>query len=183
MTTAILFATDLSGCSGPAARLAAEFARRLDARLHVLHVRATSTATPQPALERLAAELGPAGSVVTAVETGPPVADKIVDYAGRHGVELIVVGTHGRTGVSRALLGSVAERVVRTSTCPVLTVPCVWQGAPAAAHPPVVAREPELHRCLVCRGVSEDLICMACREQIRGGMIERKHREERTGHL
>ncbi len=146
MTTAILFATDLSECSGPAGRVAADFARRLDAQLHLLHVRATSTARPEAAVERLAADLGPAGSVVTAVETGPPVADKIVDYAGRHGVELIVVGTHGRTGVSRALLGSVAERVVRTSACPVLTVPCVWHGAPAAAQPPVAAREPELHR-------------------------------------
>jgi nucleotide-binding universal stress UspA family protein len=46
----------------------------------------------------------------------------IVDYAKREGVDLIVMGTHGRTGLTHMFLGSVAERVVRTAPCPVLTV-------------------------------------------------------------
>ena len=46
----------------------------------------------------------------------------IVDYAGREHVDLIVTGTHGRGGVAHLLMGSVAERVVRTAPCPVLTV-------------------------------------------------------------
>jgi nucleotide-binding universal stress UspA family protein len=49
-------------------------------------------------------------------------AGAIVDYATRHGIGLIVAGTHGRGAVAHALIGSVAERVVRTAPCPVLTV-------------------------------------------------------------
>jgi nucleotide-binding universal stress UspA family protein len=55
------------------------------------------------------------------VRTG--VADsELVSYAEEVGADLIVVGTHGRTGVAHVLLGSVAERVVRTARCPVLSV-------------------------------------------------------------
>jgi len=54
---------------------------------------------------------------------GPP-AETIVGYAREHGHDLIVVASHGRTGLSRWMLGSVAERVVRQAHCPVLTVRC-----------------------------------------------------------
>jgi nucleotide-binding universal stress UspA family protein len=59
--------------------------------------------------------------VLTTVVTGRP-ADSITDYAQAERFDLIVMGTHGRTGLSHALLGSVAERVVRKAPCPVLTV-------------------------------------------------------------
>jgi nucleotide-binding universal stress UspA family protein len=49
-------------------------------------------------------------------------AREIVDYAEEEGIDVIVMGTHGRSGVDRLLLGSVAERVVRSSTVPVLTI-------------------------------------------------------------
>jgi nucleotide-binding universal stress UspA family protein len=49
-------------------------------------------------------------------------AGSIVEYASGHGIDLIVMGTHGRGGMSHLLMGSVAERVVRTAPCPVLTV-------------------------------------------------------------
>ena len=49
-------------------------------------------------------------------------ARTIAEYAAERGVDLIVMGTHGRTGVAHLLLGSVAERLVRTAPCPVLTV-------------------------------------------------------------
>jgi universal stress protein A len=49
-------------------------------------------------------------------------SQSITRYAAEHGIDLIVMGTHGRTGVAHALIGSVAERVVRTAPCPVLTV-------------------------------------------------------------
>ena len=55
------------------------------------------------------------------VEIGPP-ADSIVRVAQERGVELIVIATHGRSGIKGLLFGSVAERVVRTATCPVLTM-------------------------------------------------------------
>ncbi len=176
MGSQILLATDLSECSAPAGRVASEYARRLGARLHVLHV--TPAAAAAPALEQLVSQLDVAGAVM-AVETGAAVADEIVRYAARQRIELIVMGTHGRTGFSRALLGSVAERVVRTAPCPVITVPYLWAGAPPAE--PAVGAEPPLQRCLVCRETSADLICERCRARIRGEALEHKRREERAG--
>ena len=49
-------------------------------------------------------------------------SDEIVRYAAERGIDLIVMGTHGRTGVARVLMGSVAETVVRKAFCPVLTM-------------------------------------------------------------
>jgi nucleotide-binding universal stress UspA family protein len=59
--------------------------------------------------------------VVREVQSGPPFVE-IVRYAKEHDVDLIVMGTHGRTGIAHALIGSVAEKVVRKAPCPVLTV-------------------------------------------------------------
>lgn len=58
---------------------------------------------------------------VETVEVGQPHA-VIADYAADHDVDLIAMGSHGRAGVQRAVLGSVTERVLRTSDCPVLVV-------------------------------------------------------------
>ena len=58
-------------------------------------------------------------------------ARRIVEHAGDTGVDLIVMGTHGRTGLGHLLLGSVAERVVRTAKCPVLTTRETEAAAPA----------------------------------------------------
>lgn len=60
--------------------------------------------------------------VVIAAETGAPFAT-IVKYARRLGIDLIVMGTHGRGAVAHLLIGSVAENVVRKAPCPVLTIP------------------------------------------------------------
>jgi nucleotide-binding universal stress UspA family protein len=46
----------------------------------------------------------------------------ILEYAGRESIDLIIMGTHGRGGVAHAIMGSVAEKVVRSASCPVLTV-------------------------------------------------------------
>lgn len=59
--------------------------------------------------------------VETAVQSGNP-AERILAYAEEQDVDLIVAGTHGRTGIKRHLLGSVAERLVRHAECPVMTV-------------------------------------------------------------
>ncbi|WP_255149690.1 universal stress protein [Halorarius halobius] len=61
------------------------------------------------------------GDVETAIEVGPP-SRTIVDYAEEHDMDYVVMGSHGRSGVSRVLLGSVAESVVRRAPCPVLVV-------------------------------------------------------------
>jgi nucleotide-binding universal stress UspA family protein len=178
MTGPVMVATDFSECSTAATRVAAEYARQFGTRLHIVHVVWPITdPAPRTALSRLAEEFGRIVPVVTAVESGVPTAEQIVRYANHHGIGLIVLGTHGRTGVSRALVGSVAERVVRTASCPVLTVPCRARP-PAPAEP---AATPEPARCLVCRQVSEDLICEPCRARIRGEALERRRQQERPG--
>lgn len=64
----------------------------------------------------------PAGlAIEPLVEVGHP-ATQILDMAERKLVDLIVMGTHGRTGLMHVIMGSIAERVVRQATCPVLTV-------------------------------------------------------------
>src|SRR5205085_502368 len=62
-------------------------------------------------------------------------AATIVDYADAIGASLIVMGTHGRTGLAHLLMGSVAEQVVRTAPCPVLTVRQVTVADKAVAYP------------------------------------------------
>jgi nucleotide-binding universal stress UspA family protein len=175
----VLIATDFSETAEEAARVASDYARGSAGRLHILHVVSpASDAVADARLERLAADVGGGMSVVTAVRSGVPAA-AIVQYALQHGADLIVVGTHGRTGVSRALIGSVAERVVRTAPCPVLTVPRRWRRS--AAAPAVVEVEGEAPHCIVCAKTSADLVCESCRARIRGEALERKQREERAG--
>jgi nucleotide-binding universal stress UspA family protein len=60
-------------------------------------------------------------SKAAVVTSGSP-AYAIVDYAREHGIDLIVMGTHGRGALAHLMMGSVAERVVRLASCPVLTV-------------------------------------------------------------
>ena len=159
----ILLATDFSEVAQQAGRAAADLARHFGARLHVLHVVGPGR-DPEPrprALGYAIDQLGAGLRTVAATVTGSP-SREIASYAAQHGIDLIVLGTHGRTGVSRALLGSVAEAVVRRATCRVLTVPAQLQPAVT----PVAAPEPE--RCVVCAQVSEDLICAPCRALIRG---------------
>jgi nucleotide-binding universal stress UspA family protein len=60
--------------------------------------------------------------VIAAQERGISPADSILDYAGRNDIDLVVMGTHGRRGARRFLLGSIAEKVVKLARCPVLTV-------------------------------------------------------------
>jgi nucleotide-binding universal stress UspA family protein len=71
-------------------------------------------------------------AVDVACVVGLSASAEVVDYATTHGFDLIVIGSHGRTGVRRLLLGSVAERIVRTADRPVLTVHA-HDGAPARA--------------------------------------------------
>jgi nucleotide-binding universal stress UspA family protein len=175
----ILFATDFSDVSRRAGRTAADLARHFGARLHVLHVIPPVT-DPTPAPEALAAavaDLGPGLDVVPATANGIA-SRQIVAHARRTGVDLIVIGTHGRTGFSHALLGSVAEAVVRRAPCQVLTVPA---AAAAPAAPEEAAPAAEL--CAVCGKPSPDLICEPCRALIRGEALERKRADERAGRL
>ena len=132
----ILCPTDFSDRSTYALQLAASLARDYSARLVLLHA-----ALPTPivygegvvplepdsfleeARDRLAHVAIPGANIPAErrLEEGDA-ANTILRVAGEIHADLIVMGTHGRTGLGRLLMGSVAEQVVRKSTCPVLTV-------------------------------------------------------------
>jgi universal stress protein A len=135
--TRILVPTDFSQPSEQAFTYARSLAHQSGASLHLLHV------VQRPLLaEGLAAEAaiddGTLGSQMVenakarlrklAPEAASAevvfgyAARSIVEHASTSGVDLIVMGSHGRTGIAHVLLGSVAEAVVRTAPCPVLTV-------------------------------------------------------------
>jgi nucleotide-binding universal stress UspA family protein len=125
----VLCAVDFSDCSREALEVAADLARRLEAGLTVLHVR-DDAAEPDPEttereLERnlsrfkLYASQYVDAPIRTKLLAGAA-AQEILSFARQGGFDLLVMGTHGRSGVRRVLLGSVAERVLRQSPCPVL---------------------------------------------------------------
>ena len=135
----ILVPIDFSGHSDLALHHAAELAKKFSARLtlyHVLHhvlptlvdvplgvnlwpEECGTTATSR--LRELATSLGADVHSEVAVEEGVP-WDSIVNRATKTGSDLIVMATHGRTGLKHALLGSVAERVLRHAPCSVMVV-------------------------------------------------------------
>jgi nucleotide-binding universal stress UspA family protein len=137
----ILVAVDGSACATAAAEHALELAAEYDAALHVVYViDATDLGLTTPSeidVEQVKASLRTRGEeatdavvqaaadagvdAVAEVRVGIP-HEAIREYAAEIGADLLAVGTHGRTGVERYLLGSVAERVVRTADVPVLTV-------------------------------------------------------------
>lgn len=130
----ILCPTDLSDTSLKAVPLATEFARIHGADLHLLNVHLLHSITPSEedvpfpgeAQARDALESSAEGiqwnQVVHEVTRGVNAAPTILDYAADHDVDLIVMGSHGRRGFRRLLLGSVTEEVVRMARCPVLVV-------------------------------------------------------------
>jgi universal stress protein A len=176
----ILFPTDFSAASEAAGRIAREMAVQAGARLHVLHVMSPVTDPSLPAehLAGAARSLADGLRVETVLLSGWA-GRNIVDYAREKRIDLIVVGTHGRTGITHAILGSVAETVVRLAPCLVLTVPAsVIAGRSAAPAAPASASP---RPCLVCAKASEDLICEGCRMRIRGEALDQKREAERPG--
>lgn len=178
--TEILFPTDFSPASEAAGHIARAMALEAGARLHVLHVvpPVTDPSTFREQLARAAQGLAEGLRMETALRTGLA-GRAIVHYAREKGIGLIVLGTHGRTGFSHAILGSVAETVVRLAPCPVLTVPAGSlepAAAPAAAAAPTPPRP-----CLVCGKPSDELICEPCRAHIRAEAMDQKREAERPG--
>ncbi len=163
MFTRILVPMDFSAPSDAALEYARTVATRFGASLHLLHVAedpyrsvyTTDVFVPEieglrdgildSALGRLEDRVSPQDvsgrhTTIDAV-IGTP-AWSIVDYAGAHDIDLIVMGTHGRGGMSHLLMGSVAERVVRTAPCPVLIVRGPGKRATTAARPEAVMEVP-----------------------------------------
>jgi len=131
----IVVPTDFSHCGDAALRLAASLARDTGAKLLIVHVEEPPLAygggemyygVPEPAtedLQRMLERVVPPDANVTyehRLISGEP-ASAIVQLAEDEKADLIVMATHGRTGLTRLLMGSVAEAVVRRAPCPVLT--------------------------------------------------------------
>jgi nucleotide-binding universal stress UspA family protein len=133
----ILHPTDFSDRSQNALHLAAALARDYGARLVVLHVMSRRAVAfgegvipPDPAedrretqdqLDRLVVPGGDPAADRRLMESEDP-AGVIVRVARELPADLVVLGTHGRTGLARVVLGSVAEQVLRRAPCPVLSV-------------------------------------------------------------
>lgn len=135
----ILVPTDGSDCAQTAVGYAADLASHYDARVHALCVADSRTLENAPKYDQLKKEREEVAErtcndlsvsdvpVVQAVRTDVP-HKAILRYATDQDIDLIVMGTHGRTGVERYLLGSVTEKVVRLSDVPVLTVKAEEDG-------------------------------------------------------
>lgn len=135
----ILIPVDFSPYSDLALRYACLLARQFNSKLTLMHVveslaysvtdtlnvvehrRALETIATT-LLDNLRAELEQDGLAVSTVLVNGTPYREILNLARRKHMDLIVMGTHGRTGVGHLLMGSVAERIARLSPCPVLTV-------------------------------------------------------------
>jgi universal stress protein A len=152
MFTTILLPSDFSGCSAEAARAARRLAECFGSRLIVLHVldepaaldpmfrgevplellRGRMEQYAREGMESfLTAHFEGLSGVETRIASGVPYRE-IVREARECGAGLIVIGTHGRTGVERVIFGSTAEKVVRMAPCPVLSV---REGGKEFVHP------------------------------------------------
>lgn len=145
----ILFASDDTDASEAALDHALRFADAFDATLHVVYV--LDVAEPPPgfddpgenpehrakrrrALNDPTQRAEQAGiDVTTAAAQGGDTGDTILAYAREHDIDLVVMGTHGRSGLDRLLVGSVAEHVVRNAPVPVVTAHPT-STEPAATH-------------------------------------------------
>ena len=134
MFARILVPTDFSAPSEAALSYGREIADRFDAALHLIHIaenpflraavadRRSLEEAPVRWLQDRLTEADRRRGAVAIVEQSDEPAGGILRYAKSANIDLIVMGTHGRTGLVRAALGSVAETVVRAASCPVLTV-------------------------------------------------------------
>jgi nucleotide-binding universal stress UspA family protein len=137
--TSMLVPIDFSECSLDALEYGALIARRANVSMKLLHVlepmsygldltlphiaqRESSKAAITKRLSNLVSVITSLGLVSEFLMSGGLQADSILDAARAQSVDMIVMGTHGRRGLSHALFGSVAESVLRRSSCPVLTV-------------------------------------------------------------
>lgn len=134
----ILVPTDLSEPSLNATRYALEFARQFDAAIHLLYVieepafyaplggyypsREEWTAFADSGLENWISDDDAAGLTIKREKFFGHPSTKIVEYARANEIDMIIMGTHGRSALPHLLVGSVAENVVRHAPCPVFTV-------------------------------------------------------------
>lgn len=133
----VLIAVDNSPVAANAAKVGVELAQALSAQLGFVHaiercegytpgcpsaeLLATASDDARKLIDQLASNLGNISAVLSYVPVGKP-AEEIAKAAAAWPADVIVVGSHGRGGLKRVLLGSVAEAVLRRAPCPVLVV-------------------------------------------------------------
>ena len=128
--TSILCPIDFSEATGPLVAYAAALAAGTGAKLLLLHVLEPQPMLASPSDLDLAQQLAghhasaerTGAQVSTAIVPGTEAAAEIIAAAQRHAADMIVIGAHGRTGLTRFLMGSTAEGVVRTAACVTLLV-------------------------------------------------------------
>ncbi|HYG98996.1 MAG TPA: universal stress protein [Terriglobales bacterium] len=130
----ILFATDFSPCSETVFPYVCSIARKNEATLHIVHVLSPEVLSIDPPLilearenaerqmQDLAASEQLEGVHHTEVVASGDTTETINAIVHDNDIDLVLVGTHGRTGIRKFVLGSVAEEIVRHATCPVLTL-------------------------------------------------------------
>ena len=132
----ILYPTDFSSYSNQAYFHALALAEMYGASLTVVYVHAPDTTGDKEYWRGQLEQVRPANPKIPVshvILEGDP-ASEISRYAADAGIDAIVIGTHGRTGVDRLVMGSVAERVMRESPCSVLVVK-LPKGLVPAGHP------------------------------------------------
>ena len=140
----IVVATDFSEAAAHAIETAADFARHFEAELIVVHAYNIEIPVASPIMtggyvlpegfidqirqqaqqevDKIAKDLKSRGIAAVGIAVDAPPASAVIETADQKGANLIVMGTRGLTGLKHVALGSVADRVVRTANCPVLTV-------------------------------------------------------------
>jgi len=141
MIKSIMVPIDFSDYSKGALRYAAQFAKQFNSKIYLIYVVEPMiypadfsmgqvaipssdidlTTRAEEELNKLASEIGNDLVVETIIKTGKPFVE-INETAGEKGIDLIIIATHGHTGVEHLLFGSTAEKVVRKAPCPVLTL-------------------------------------------------------------
>jgi len=201
----LLVPTDFSDCSEEAVEYAISLAQTFQAQVFLLHV----TEPPAYGLDFSLPDPGmPAELKQQLTETlrqsvekmkkmginaegyfvvGVPY-DEIIKAARKYKADLIVIGTHGRTGLTHFWLGSTAERVIQRAPCPVLAVK-------TETKQPLLQEKEEQVRsilkdlpanqsatfCHICGRPSKDIICEACKIRVQAEAMERKRRVEKEG--
>jgi nucleotide-binding universal stress UspA family protein len=197
----ILVPTDFSEGSLDAMRYAMRLAELLGSRVVFLHVVEPLAYGPEltasypvfdPGLTKKLAEMMhdwveqvkvQGIAVEWHVELGSSFSE-ILAAAARYGADLIVMGTHGRTGVGHLLLGSVAERVVQHAPCPVLTIKASKPAAAQALGKATTDTGREaVSRCRICGAQSAELICDTCKTRVQTEALARKKDIQKEGRM
>jgi nucleotide-binding universal stress UspA family protein len=196
----ILCPVDFSEFSDRAYEYALSFARHFGAKLYVQHVTEPVVVLPrmyasQPLIDQIYAEQdagaeekiheltakhGDVECEVVLQRGG--VADSVLQFAEDQDIDLIAMGTHGRRGLDRIVLGSVTERVLRTARCPVLGVHNPGQATPETKAEPI-----QIRKILFCTDFSDNspraleyAFLLACQYKAEIGLL---HVLERSGNL